>query len=839
MSKKKELRREAKEIGNFIKLTLKTLLLFVFILIALTLGWGIYRAVAVPSDIDHTFTQDNIDLEMGNFTNGEAYNLGYPFNYTNTYNATFSFTDDIVGNTPIGWDDISSASCSGVVASITDSHNRTLDLYDNNAAGQVVVYRDFSSSQQNGTIEFWIKTSPINTDGVWVQMENSGGTDAILTRFENGNYQYRNSAGTWVTIFVYAVSTWYHFRFDFECNGDGYMGLSADYFFFYVDGVQYGQYTFRNAVVDIDQFEFVSLGADSNYHFYVDAVGFTWDNYYSIGDNVIPLTIEDLDTLQPIYDEFNFEGVNDLYETYDDNPNGWTDIETGGGDSVNVRQLQIPSYKPTWERTVEIACANAGNIRGLEKDFDSDAEYIQWDISHNIYSQTGAGIYMDMTIHSKDETEIVVLRIDDDGILKYIDSGASEVSLDWFRKLQIYYNFSLTVDYDSDMCKLSIYNGTDYTFAFPLKATGKTGLGTIQYEIFGAVGVAMVSYVDSFSVYVDGDSLAEDYGYIAPQMDLTGIYDLNTHYLVNMTNLIGNFSIYACATDGVDYVPDYSDEQVVREREVYNNFSIWENICKNTNGFIVSDTIVNVSIVVFIDFPTSFSIGKINLFGGHLEIENEVIRFNFIYYPDIHQNDSYFWVDNNNYLNWYCELTNDTLESMNLFLDVPNFATVNRSIYFYGYQDYQGNRGTSFGMTYVGDEQDNFQISPDYRLYHYSLRPTTTLDYYFLSVGGALDLFNVSGYITSISFNYLPSYTDLTITTLSLFNVIIPLIIVLVPSIGFGSKFGKNGFLLMFFFMSLICAITGLIPAWIMFIIVVAYILFLFNEKRRGVIGGI
>jgi len=827
MSRKKELREEAREVGTFIRLTLKTILLVAFILITLTLGFGIYRAVGAPPNIDHTFTSDLIGLDSNNFTNGEFNNLGNPYAYSDLYNASYSFTGE-TGQTGTNIGFVSTTTMDSVeVLADLDNHDEVLEMYDTSLGWKNMRHELYTHSS-SGSVEFWWRVDEVADTISRLIFREASSTRFILWFTTANDIYYDDGASTYLCEYVPDV--WYHFRFDYECGAGGYLGLGADEWRVFINGREYGDFSFKLPAVEIDAIYWDSKLA--NKKAYLDGVGFSHLSNYSLGDNFLGVYSENTTFLEPMNDEFRFEGINDLYESLDDNPNGWSDIEVGGGDSVNVRNLQLPSYKPAWERTIEVATSGASQ-RGIEKDFNEDGSIIGLDFSHKVMTFT-LNAYINITIHSKDESDVVILILDADGNVEYLNDTYSTQTLRAYHLTkQIYYNFSFIIDYNHDICTLEIFNGTTQRVNFPLRITGKTGLGTIQYKSITPTGVAL-HYLDYIGASAEGEGLVEDLGFIAPQMSLTTDYNTNYQYLFNITEAVGNFSIYACATNSTEYVPDWGNEQEVWGYYEYLNESIFDNMEGGS-----SSTVINASIVLYFNCSSEFSITSLRLDGGHLQIGSTSVIFDFIYSDTIHSNTSYFWVDDSNRLNWYCEFSNDSFEAMRLVLNVPDFSTINRSILFYGYQDFEGNRGTTFGLNYVGDEQDNWRIRPDYRIYHYGLRQTTTINYYYLSVGGAYDLFNVSGYITSITFNYLPTYTELTITTLSLITVIIPLIIMLAPSLTFATKFGKNGFLLMFFFMSLICVITGLIPVWIFVIITIAYVLFLLQRKRGGMIGGL
>ncbi|KKK57754.1 hypothetical protein LCGC14_3051300, partial [marine sediment metagenome] len=80
---------------------------------------------------------------------------------------------------------------------------------------------------------------------------------------------------------------WYHIKLDFETGVGVYKGLAADTFYITIDGIQYGPYPFNNVAPHVDKIYFTCNSA-AVYNYYVDAIDYSWDPYYSVGRNVNP-----------------------------------------------------------------------------------------------------------------------------------------------------------------------------------------------------------------------------------------------------------------------------------------------------------------------------------------------------------------------------------------------------------------------------------------------------------------------------------------------------------------------------------------------------------------------
>jgi hypothetical protein len=72
--------------------------------------------------------------------------------------------------------------------------------------------------------------------------------------------------------------TWYHYRITFDCTPDTYEH--------WLDATSIAAgVAFDNPVTSILTIKFIGTNADSGYYNYIDAIGYSWDTSYNIGDN--------------------------------------------------------------------------------------------------------------------------------------------------------------------------------------------------------------------------------------------------------------------------------------------------------------------------------------------------------------------------------------------------------------------------------------------------------------------------------------------------------------------------------------------------------------------------
>jgi hypothetical protein len=216
-------------------------------------------------------------------------NISYTNLMSGYYPATYGFEDELVGTTglDIGFLDAYEAStnCYITITSELDSHKNILRVYDNNAGTDLrTQFFNYFGNKGSGSIEFWIRTTDA-TLASHVRVYSSTDDYIIQFKIEDDRIQ-TNDVATWANLVNPAANNqWYHIRFDLESTTGGYQGLSQYEYYVYVDGVRYGAFGFQNNVIPYKLF-IGSLGIDGGYSSYYDAISYSWDADYDIGDNI-------------------------------------------------------------------------------------------------------------------------------------------------------------------------------------------------------------------------------------------------------------------------------------------------------------------------------------------------------------------------------------------------------------------------------------------------------------------------------------------------------------------------------------------------------------------------
>ncbi|MFX0017277.1 MAG: zinc ribbon domain-containing protein [Promethearchaeota archaeon] len=220
-----------------------------------------------------------IDVPMININTPENITYNAPMN--GYYPATYGFENDKNGNNPSRWEIREGGGTCKVIESEA-SHSKIVELNDISDINRVYMNQTLIGIPY-GTIEFWWRIDD-TTKSVAISLFN-GDTWVISLVMDNSIFKYWDSG--WQDLGISATSdTWYHIRIDFECTTGGYEGLAQYYYDIYIDGTFYGDYNFILSESQIDLIHFNTNIGYNNYNAYIDAIGYSWDPYYNVGDNL-------------------------------------------------------------------------------------------------------------------------------------------------------------------------------------------------------------------------------------------------------------------------------------------------------------------------------------------------------------------------------------------------------------------------------------------------------------------------------------------------------------------------------------------------------------------------
>ncbi len=285
---------------------------------------GVLEGSDLAYENNSTSGADNLLIETDNFDTGykcyiDAIGISADPNYVvgdNTYwqyyqEGEHSFEDEAVGSEPAGWVSDNDAGCSTNVIASFNGHKKVLQLYDFSAVGRAFIKNTFSV-QPSGTVELFFRSDDV-TDELQIQLVPSGEASlGVQIQIESDKIQYFHT-GAWHDATGGGVSDniHYHAKIVFDCTPDTYS--------FYLNGVLLdANIPFRDAQPSLAVLRLLTDDANTGYRYYIDAIGYSWDANYTVGDNLllsngITQGIEDSVIFEGIVVDFNGERLQKVW----------------------------------------------------------------------------------------------------------------------------------------------------------------------------------------------------------------------------------------------------------------------------------------------------------------------------------------------------------------------------------------------------------------------------------------------------------------------------------------------------------------------------------------------
>ncbi len=201
------------------------------------------------------------------------------------YPATYGFENDKVGENPEFFVIDETGGEVNVVGEV-GGHNNIIGLFDDSGGDWPYFYNTFETPQTFGTYEYWVRTTDAsNFQGLRLYsgaiIDTNVMIDFVLLN-EKFQYYY-NSA--WHDITDCADNQWYHIEIAFECTTGGYRGLNQYKFKVWISNIEYGEFGYWYNKPSAGSIQFMG-GSNLPKNLYVDAIGYSWDPNYNIGENL-------------------------------------------------------------------------------------------------------------------------------------------------------------------------------------------------------------------------------------------------------------------------------------------------------------------------------------------------------------------------------------------------------------------------------------------------------------------------------------------------------------------------------------------------------------------------
>ena len=231
-----------------------------------------------------TVVKNAYPLSLPSISINSPDNIIYGAPMSGYYLSSYGFENDQDGEIPEGWQDYSGAHpIITEVISEFNGHKKVVRGYDGGTGAfnlQNIINKSY------GTVEWWWAINIAGAKSIQICFFDSNSQIICGVMMENFNLRFWNSTG-WITYVSTPTNdnTWYHCRIDFEQTSGGYMGLQQGTYRCYFNETDCGRYLVGN-LNEVNFLRFYSGYPESDVYGYLDAVGYSWDPNYDIGDNL-------------------------------------------------------------------------------------------------------------------------------------------------------------------------------------------------------------------------------------------------------------------------------------------------------------------------------------------------------------------------------------------------------------------------------------------------------------------------------------------------------------------------------------------------------------------------
>jgi len=776
---------------------------------------------------------DFTDLELFNYTDlnlENEYNQSYNIittreYYSDDYNASYSFYNET--GTPIGWTDNSGVGCSTGLISSLNGHSYVLQCYDNSDPNTYHIYNNFDTSINNGTIEFFIATSDISKESL-VYITDSGATTNMYFMIRDSKFRYYDGSNQDIDIDITPVNNaWYHIRLDFETSAGNYLGLSQHTFRTTINGLENNVDSTFNAKGgnDLDVLNFYSATVDFGYYTFYDAIGYNWLNNYSINENIRSIySINETGYSRPNKFMFDMQDANQFYDDGNGNPSGWTDVENYAGE-VRIETPELTEYVNNSKVVRITQLIDPKDNKGVEKNFSINSNRINISMSWN-YFYTGSAINNDLfhlQAYSNDSTLVFSCGYHVDALsipyLTYWD-GSKHIQLNSnYLNYSDLYSINSFIDYYSNLAIVDFYinNTFNNQYTIPLIEGGKSGLSKIFAAHFSLSFHFNIDLYD-IGVYDNGLTVSDDFCCYSIPLNISS-WNFNEYNLFDISiNGVINCSLTASQYIGLE-------SNLINSQYYYNDSTIFRNIYTESGYSLVNPSFqlyfygtLNISTITI----TSISVS------GACVIQEGNVYFLEFDYGNVDIQNNFFYVDTIGRLRYNLTTNENNTEYIQASFDIDDISTNNRFVSFRALL--YGLATGTFRMQYSATSEIIILDQLD-RSYTQLLTEGLTLDKFVILITDDNELYTESttGYFRNLVLRY--SISDTTAISLVLIEMLVPLIILLIPSIAISNTYGRNLLVPVFLLCSIICVVSLLIPTWLFFIIGFNSLLFIISKK--------
>ena len=727
--------------------------------------------------------------------------IGYSFG------ENFDFEGDLIGSEPLHWNVQSFGTGIGTIERFQESN--VFKIFDDSIHESVDVSTSFTQSS-NQSIEYYIAINDTSLTPAYNMIFTEGGSGRISLKINNNDlYNHNGSDFLSVKDDFIIENTWFKITI-----------VLHDYtntFDIYINNILEGnnlKYS-TNTTVSIDGLVFTSDGVlqITTYLDNFDINSTNYKNYYT-GLNFIPY-INISQTLQEVDKyEFALSGFNTLQVIGSSSYGTWLESDIGGGE-VQIKEHPTDSNN----RVVEIDTFSIADVKGLVKNnFSLTGTFIDISIEFEIIRMTGSTSYNIIAIESSDFNTIVGFIMWHNGSLGWFpDITSAGVPLRDDLTTGKVYNLQVLLNYELDIFILDWYIDGVFNESYirPLIAIGKSGLKEIFIRSHWVDDQATMELY-SVGVYENGLTDSKEIGWNVVDLQVS---DWNPQ-TYNLFNIFGN--------------------GVMSMGIISGNYSVGENISGFVNPFNLNNELLTLNFYELPFFNLSnpsivFSITTGNFSTSHLKIDGVKLLEGINEYllifesTNVDIDEGYFYVIGSKLFLYH--VSDDTnLESIQARFNIDDLSSEGFLISFRSNID---NNARGFFRVNFTTTSNIIQIPIIETTTRFILTQNRTIrDLVILITDNDINSISglTEGFIHLIKLQQVENLLISVITT-SLIAMMIPILIILVPTLAVSQAYGKNLIIPMFIFISLILTITGIIPLWLFFVIAISNSVFIIKKK--------
>lgn len=743
--------------------------------------------------------------------------IGYSWGIT-PYDDLLDFTDDIVGNEPIGWLINNGVGCSSLISSSLDSRTKILNLFDGDI-GHIPnicnISKDFIIPIEQ-SIQLDIAISEIVIDQNYFRFYEGNTLIVDIKVQANDIYNYD---GGYNLIKSNFISENIFFILGMVFNHE------ANTLDVYINGILEGSSLgYRNSINnEISGLEISTSPATSfPYSLYIDNI-YINPSYYSVGSNIFPLIIE-TDYLEVDKYEFAMAGVNTLHPLgYNSDINGWgaTEYQTG---SLEVISYDVGKYFEI-DRRLSFEVVDTSDYARLSKTGINKTEtFIEISFDFKLTSGNLKDSTVAFLILPYDGLMVAKLRIDFSDMKLYYDNGPGYTELKDNLGIDVNYIIKMKINYEIDVCFYSFYEESELIDeeSFALLEIGETGLFSVIVDMTSS-GEDSGMELDSIGIYVNERSQNKvEYAWTYIRLGAGYWNSENQNIFDYYSNGTYKFWISQGAWFAVGE-PVYH----IKAFSLYNN----TNTIRNTYGM---DENKFAPLAVCGILGSNFRFESLTIEGVLLSQDTNEYHLEFSY-GGINPNESYFYVDGSNKLQFihYSDGSGtDFIQATFNFEGIISNETV------ISWSSRRDNNAYAYFRVKFESTSNVYELRPFVDSRKVLLESGKTIDQFIVLVSnnGLSEISGfTTGYIKSISIEYAPAII-ISVITLNLVGMLIPLMIILIPTIAISEYYGKSLFVPSFMIFTIILGITGLIPLWLFFTTILSCSVFIFTKKEKEVV---